>query len=203
MQISTLTSVALAALTLLSTGPEADAQLTARGDKYLGGILKGRRPRNAPVQRATSENWHDYFNAVSPENAGKWNFVEIGRDTMEWTALDSTYNYALERGLPWTIHSIIREEREPEWLRRLPAEEIRAEVEEWIALLAERYPETTYIDVVNEAAHDRLGSDELNAAFGGEGETGWDDPTTISKTPYPLAVRVHHELLQRRARRAS
>ena len=170
--------IASLGLALLAAAP-ATAQLITSGDKYLGGILKGKAPRHTPVQRALSEDWEEYFDAVSPENAGKWDFVEPERDVVDFSTLDKMYQFAVDRGLTFPIPPIIREEREPAWLRHLPPEEIREEVEEWIAALAERYPDTKYIDVVNEAAHDRLGSDELNAAFGGPGETGWDDVRAI------------------------
>ena len=172
-------SLFLTTILALSAAVPAGAQLVTEGDKYLGGILKGRAPRHTPVQRAVDEDWEEYFDAVSAENANKWRFVEPERDSLDFSTLDKMYNFAVDRALPFTLHPIIREEDEPAWLRHLPAEEIRAEVEEWIAALAERYPATAYIDVVNEGPHDRLGSDELNAAFGGPGETGWDDVRAI------------------------
>ena len=59
----------------------------------------------------------------------------------------------------------------------------REEVEEWIRLVGERYPDMDFVDVVNEP---------LNApppfmnALGGNGETGWD-------WPQPLAQWLHQQ----------
>ena len=44
-------------------------------------------------------------------------------------------------------------------------------MEEWIKAYAQRYPETDFIDVVNEPIHAPAGYRE---ALGGSGETGWD-----------------------------
>ena len=156
---------------LLLTGAAAHAQLAAGQDKFFGCLLEGRPGKEKPVP----DTWHDLFNQVSPENAGKWGRVEPVRDSMDFSVLDEQYAYAQDRGLPFLLHSITRLEQEPPWLRHLPPEEIVEEFEEWIAALAERYPDTDLIDVVNEAPHGKLGSLPFKQALGGTGETGWDN----------------------------
>ena len=164
-------AAALAAVfALLLAAPAAHAQLAAGQAKYLGSVLDGRPGKEQPIP----PRFHELFNQVSPENSGKWANVEHERDVMDFGALDEHYAYARDRGLPFLLHSITRQEKEPDWLRRLPPDEIRAEFEEWIATLAQRYPDVYAIDVINEGGHYKLGSPELVAALGGSGATGWD-----------------------------
>src|SRR4029077_18693056 len=62
--------------------------------------------------------------------------------------------------------------QQPSWLAQLSDAEQRDEVEEWIRLYCERYPDTPMIDVVNETPpHTHTSS---LAALGGAGSSGYD-----------------------------
>ena len=170
------TVLTLAAVLTLAL-PDLRAQIAAGLDKHFGCLIEGRPGKEKPVP----ETLHDYFNHITPENSGKWHRVEATRDSMDWSVLDEHYAFARDRGLPFFFHTLIREEAEPGWLNDLDSAEIRAEVEEWFGAVAERYPDIWGIDVVNEAAHDGLGSPELKAAFGGAGESGFEDIVNVYK----------------------
>lgn len=116
-------------------------------------------------------NFSRYWNQVTPENAGKWGSVEGTRDKMNWTQLDAMYNYAKSKGYPFKQHCFVWGAQEPSWVSSLSQEEQRAELEEWIRLYGERYPDTDYIDVVNEMFHV---TPSYKNAIGGDGSTGWD-----------------------------
>ncbi len=131
------------------------------GEKFLGNIFNGLPD---PI-------FDRYWNQITPENVGKWGSVEIVRDKMTWSGLDLMFDYAQEQGFPVKQHTFIWGQQEPLWMADLPPDEQRAEVEEWMELFAERYPDVEMIDVVNEAQH---APPSYKDAIGGEGETGWD-----------------------------
>jgi len=112
-----------------------------------------------------------YWNQLTPENAGKWGSVEGTRGQMNWTQLDAMYKYAKSKGYPFKQHVFVWGAQEPSWVKSLSQAEQRAEVEEWIRLYGERYPDTDYIDVVNEMFHV---TPSFKDALGGNGSTGWD-----------------------------
>lgn len=134
----------------------------AIGNRFLG---------TAPSSEADYVDTATYFNQVTPENAGKWGSVESVRDEMNWTDLDVAYEFAKANGFPFKLHTLIWGQQAPEWMDELPADEQLAEIEEWMSLLAERYPDVETIDVVNEPLH---APPSFTEALGGDGESGWD-----------------------------
>ena len=164
------------------------------GEKFLGNIFNGLPD---PI-------FDQYWNQITPENVGKWGSVEIVRDKMTWSGLDLMFDYAQEQGFPVKQHTFIWGQQEPLWLADLPPDEQRAEVEEWMELFAERYPDVEMIDVVNEAQH---APPSFKDAIGGEGETGWDWiiwSFEKARELFPNATaphqRLQHPVLCRRVR---
>lgn len=93
------------------------------------------------------------------------------RDSMNFGELDQAYEFAKSNGLPFKLHTLIWGQQQPNWITTLSTADQLAEIEEWMAALAARYPNVDYIDVVNEPLHAKPG---YRAALGGEGTTGWD-----------------------------
>lgn len=141
---------------------DSDKVFVAIGNRFLG---------TAPGSAADFEDLTAYFNQLTPEDAGKWGSVEAERDVMNWDGLDTAYNFAMEQGIPFKLHTLVWGQQAPAWLEDLSADEQLAEIEEWFAALAERYPNVDMVDVVNEPLHAPAGYRE---ALGGAGETGWD-----------------------------
>lgn len=137
------------------------AQLANGKCRYLGNI----------ISTYTPSDFTSYWNQITPENAGKWGSVEATRDVMNWSALDNAYNTAKTHNIPFKQHTFVWGQQQPSWITSLPEQEQREEVEEWIKLFCERYPDTDFIDVVNEPLHARP---EYRVALGGAGTTGWD-----------------------------
>jgi len=100
-------------------------------------------------------NFDLYWNQVTPENSGKWGSVEIGRDIYEWGGLNNAYNYALDRDFPFKHHTLVWGQQQPWWLQYLDSASQAEEVEEWIRLVGERYPDMDFVDVVNEPLPNR------------------------------------------------
>lgn len=129
------------------------AQLAKGKCRFLGNVIAGSVPTNFTT----------YWNQVTPENSGKWGSVEATRDVMNWAPLDLAYDFAKANGYPFKQHTFVWGQQQPGWVATLmndtsiPEEEryaeVRNEVEEWIRLYSERYPDTDYIDVVNEPFH--------------------------------------------------
>jgi len=124
------------------------------------------------------------WNQSTPGNAGKWGSVEYTRNAMNWSVLDSTYNVAKRFHMLFKEHTLIWGAQQPPWIGDLDSATQRAEIEQWFAALAGRYPEIDLIDVVNEPIHNApngmvpWGTTTPNVdyaqALGGAGETGWD-----------------------------
>lgn len=139
--------------------------------KFLGNIYS-----NSQVKRLDQ-----YWNQVTPENAGKWGSVEGTRDNMNWGPLDATYNLAKENGFPFRFHVLVWGNQQPTWMKELSQEDQLLEIEEWFNAVADRYDDIDYLEVVNEPLHDPptdqngdSGSGGYYDALGGAGETGWD-----------------------------
>jgi endo-1,4-beta-xylanase len=150
-----------ACLALAGSFGAAHAQIAAGKPKFLGNIIAGSVP----------SNFNAYWNQVSPENSGKWGSVEPVRNQMNWTQLDMAYNYARSNGFPFKQHTFVWGAQEPSWIGSLSASSQAYEVEEFMRLYCARYPQTQYIDVVNEPLHQPA---SYRNALGGSGSTGWD-----------------------------
>lgn len=150
-----------AAVALLGSANLAQAQIATGKTKFLGNIIAGNPPAN----------FNTYWNQVSPENAGKWGSVEPVRGQMNWGPLDTAYNYARANGMPFKQHTFVWGSQEPNWIGSLSAAQQAEEVEDFMRQYCQRYPQTQYIDVVNEPLHQPA---SYRAALGGAGSTGWD-----------------------------
>lgn len=154
-------SVAWILTLLFSLALEGNAQLADDKCKFLGNVIAGFTP----------SDFTTYWNQVTPENAGKWGSVENVRDVMQWTQLDNAYNTAKNNGFPFKQHTFIWGQQSPTWIDALPPAEQLEEITEWIQAYCGRYPETAFIDVVNEPLH---AAPTYMTALGGAGTTGWD-----------------------------
>jgi len=136
--------------------------LTGIGNKFFG---------TAATTAADYPSLLDYFNQITPGNAGKWGSVEATRDQMNWTELDTAYQFAKQNGLRFKLHTLIWGQQQPSWVTSLTPAQQLAEIEQWMSLAAQRYPDVQLVDVVNEPLH---AVPAYSAALGGAGATGWD-----------------------------
>jgi endo-1,4-beta-xylanase len=139
-----------------------DPPIATGNAKYLGAAWS---PGTASL------NFANYWNQVTPENGGKWGTVEGTRDVMNWAQADEAYALAKSHGFTFKWHTLVWGSQQPGWIAALPAEEQLAEIDEWYAAIAARYPEIDQIDVVNEPLH---APPAYINALGGAGTTGWD-----------------------------
>ncbi len=149
------------------SGGETTQPLAHGLGKFLGNVYS-----NSQVP-----GFEQYWNQVTPENAGKWGSVEGTRDQMNWGTLDASYQFAKTHGFPFRFHVLVWGNQQPGWIAALPQDEQLAEIEEWFRAVAERYPEMEYVEVVNEPLHDPPdgpGDGGYMEALGGTGATGWD-----------------------------
>jgi endo-1,4-beta-xylanase len=144
--------------------------LASNQPKFVGNIY-------SPVQ---VNNFEAYWNQVTPENAGKWEYVEGIRDSMNWFGLDAAYNLAKDNDFPFRFHVLIYGSNVPAWMDTLqPADQLE-EIREWFQAVADRYPDIDYLEVANETLPNHNPPDgnggriDLETALGGTGETGWD-----------------------------
>lgn len=155
--------------------------------KFLGSAY------SIPNQRP---NFTAYWNQVTPENAGKWGSVEGTRNVMNWAELDSAYKLAKDNGFPFKLHTLIWGSQQPSWMETLTPAEQLAEIKEWFAAVAQRYPAIDFIEVVNEPLHtppDAGHSGKYIDALGGSGSTGWDwvlNSFRLARQYFPASTKL-------------
>jgi len=159
-------SVVILLLITMAFLHQATSQPLATGkDKFLGSCVTSIR-----------SDFTKYWNQVTAENAGKWASVEGTRDVYNWASLDNIYNYAISNGFRYRHHNLVWGQQQPSWITSLDSATQRAQVEEWIRLVGERYPKIDFIDVVNEPLSAPAA---YKNALGGNGATGWDWVITV------------------------
>jgi endo-1,4-beta-xylanase len=168
--------------------PAVDQPPLAQGaSKWLGMVCCGN-------QRPFLEN---YFNQVTPENAGKWGSVEATRDVFTWDALDEALAVAQDNGFPFRFHVLLWGSQQPDWIEALPPEEQVAEIREWFEAVNERYGDALdYIEVVNEFENQPpIATNEGNYidALGGAGASGYDWVLTafrLAREVFPATAQL-------------
>jgi len=178
-------SIAFVFSVAMILGDPAFAQIANGKPKFVGNVTGGSVP----------SNFGTYWNQVTPENGSKWGSVEGTRNQMNWAAADAAYNWAQANGYKFKFHTFVWGSQFPGWLTSsgLTTAQQRAEIEEWIRLACQRYPNTWAIDVVNEPIKTAL---PWKAALGGDGTTGWDWVITafqIARTNCPNAKLLINE----------
>jgi endo-1,4-beta-xylanase len=131
--------------------------------KFVGNITTNGQVR---------DDFVEYWDQITPENEGKWGSVEAARNQMSWSGLDRAHDYAKMHGIPFKGHTFVWGSQQPNWIGGLSQAEQKAEVEEWIRLFCERYPDVALIDVVNEPPPHT--TPVYLEAMGGAGASGYD-----------------------------
>lgn len=107
--------------------------------KFVGNITTGNQVDAANL------TFSDYWDQITPENAGKWGSVQLSvGGAYNWTTLDAIYDYAEDHGIVFKQHAFIWGSQQP---GGSPNE---AQVKDWMQSFCDRYPNTRLIDVVNE-----------------------------------------------------
>jgi endo-1,4-beta-xylanase len=133
------------------------------GKKFAGNITTSGQVRS---------DFAMYWDQITPENEGKWGSVEATHNQMNWAGLDRVHDYAKSHGIAFKQHNFVWGSQQPAWLSGMTAAEQKGEVEEWIRLFCERYPDVALIDVVNEPPPHTMPS--YADALGGAGSSGYD-----------------------------
>lgn len=126
-------------VTFTPTGPP----LATGKPKYLG----------CAYSTAQSANFSAYWNAVTPENGGKWGSAQPTQGAFNWTDLDNAYNQAKPATGTQSLfrmHTLIWGAQQPTWIKTLSSADQLVAIKAWFAAVAARYPNINHIDVVNE-----------------------------------------------------
>lgn len=130
---------------------------SASGKKFVGNIT---------TSGAVRSDFAKYWNQITPENEGKWGSVEATRGVYNWSALDRIYAYARQNNIAVKAHTFVWGSQYPSWINNLSASEQATAIEDWIRNFCTRYPDTKYIDVVNEAIPGHAPAAYAKNAFG-------------------------------------
>ncbi len=167
---STFTSAGV--IISVGTTPVKSSGMSAGKGKYLANI----------IYYSVRPDFNNYWNGVTSENDCKWGWVEKNRDVMNWTNADKAYNHAKNNNLAFRYHTIAWGSQYPKWIETLSPSDFQAEMEEYMAAIAARYPLIDQIDVLNENMHlntwnkqeHAAGTPYFRAGLGGPGATGYD-----------------------------
>ncbi|MBK8947158.1 MAG: endo-1,4-beta-xylanase [Ignavibacteriae bacterium] len=156
-----------------------DSSKFYQGPPYAEGMPKFLGNAYGDIQDNIFQN---YWNQLTPGNAGKWGSVANSIDTLRWNwnGLDRAYNCAKDNNLIFKNHTLIWGQQQPSWISTLDSAQQIKYIETWIRKVGERYPDIDMIDVVNEPLVNHNPPDGINGranykkALGGNGVTGWD-----------------------------
>lgn len=140
--------------------------MSACKGKYLANIIPG----------APQINYNTYWNGVTAENSCKWGPVEGTRDQFNWGGADVSYNHAKNNNMMFRYHALMWASQYPSWFKNLSSvAEAREEALEYMTAVAQRYPLTDQVDVINEqlAGH-QTDNPVFERLLGGTGSTGYD-----------------------------
>ena len=146
------------------------------------GLSAGKGKYIANLNGYNRSDFMNYWNGVTSENSCKWGSVEATRDVMNWTNADKAYNFAKNNHLSFRYHALVWGSQYPAWIKNLSPADFQAEVDEYMAAIAARYPLIDQIDVLNENIYlnswDKKehaeGTPYFRAGMGGPGVTGYD-----------------------------
>lgn len=143
--------------------------------KYLANIIGYNTPNS---------DYLELWNGVTAENGSKWGSIEATRDNMDFSNSDMTYQYAEDNNLMYRYHAIAWGSQYPTWLEALSTDvpAFRAEIEEYMSAVADRYDYLDQIDVLNENLYlntwngeeHQVGTPYFRTGLGGTGTTGYD-----------------------------
>ena len=118
---------------------------------------KGKYLANA-IANTPNVNYNAYWNGVTSENSCKWGSVENIRNTFNWTRANKCYNHAKENNLMFRYNAVVFASQYPAWLLLLKTEQAKTEVVEYMTAIADTFPLTDQIDVLN----DQIGNHQAN-----------------------------------------
>lgn len=144
--------------------------IASKQTKFVGNVLSS-------ISLIYSD-FANYWNQVTPGNAGKWGSVETSQGVYNWTTLDSMYHYAVAKGIPFKEHNLLWGQQQPNFISSLDSASQLQEIKNWMQNVGQRYPQMALCDVVNEPIHTLPNGASTNAnyikALGGTGTTGYD-----------------------------
>ncbi|MCK9561371.1 MAG: endo-1,4-beta-xylanase [Bacteroidales bacterium] len=159
---------------LITVGAQAAPSrgMSACKGKYLANI----------IPNSVRSDYGQYWNGVTAENSCKWGSVEGTRNVMNWGQADVAYNYARNNNLMFRYHALAWGSQYPQWITNLSVQDFRAEMEEYMVAIANRYKYIDQVDVLNENLYlntyngqeHAAGSPYFRAGLGGPGVTGYD-----------------------------
>src|SRR5690554_429821 len=152
----------------LTVGEEEPVQkgISAGKGKYLGNIISFRGPER---------DYLKYWNGVTAENGAKWGSIARTPDQENWRDADMAYDFARVNNLMYRYHALAWGSQYPEWIKELSPEAFQEALEAYIAAVAERYPFTDQVDVLNEQLREHAeGTQYFRDKLGGTGTTGYD-----------------------------
>ncbi|WP_088654557.1 endo-1,4-beta-xylanase [Geofilum rhodophaeum] len=152
----------------LTVGEEEPVQkgISAGKGKYLGNIISFRGPER---------DYLKYWNGVTAENGAKWGSIARTPDQENWRDADMAYDFARVNNLMYRYHALAWGSQYPEWIKELSPESFQEALEGYMADVAERYPFTDQVDVLNEQLREHAeGTQYFRDKLGGTGTTGYD-----------------------------
>ncbi|MGH3990879.1 MAG: endo-1,4-beta-xylanase, partial [Pseudonocardiaceae bacterium] len=139
--LTALLAWSLAMLGVLAVVAPAYASQPLRAHAAARGILIGTAVATGPLANETPYRTAAAreFNAVTAENAMKWDATEPNRGQFTFTAADQVMAFAEANGQQVHGHTLVWHSQTPGWVQGLDATQLRQAMQQHIATVVGRY----------------------------------------------------------------
>ncbi len=163
-----------------SSGVGGSDPVSVDHGKFVGNITTRNQVDSGNLKFA------DYWDQITPENAGKWGEVQGSPGgPYNWATLDAIYDYATTNRLLFKQHAFVWGQQQPSGQ---PNEQ---QLKDWMRSFCSRYPDTQMIDVVNEPPPHTTPSYANSIGGGTDGDWQWITNSFVWAREYcPQAILI-------------
>ena len=155
----------------------------SRVRRYMLGLANGAEKRLGNVivdGQSIPEDYEDYWNEITTDNACTWIAVEKERGNYDFSKCDAVHQWTVlnrwDTRMPFKFRNLLKGTHLPHWLNGLDVNETKEAITAWFDAVAKHYPEIYQIEVVdgavrNSTGHYHSGFDAYNnviEALGGD-----------------------------------
>ena len=143
--------------------PMSDAKIslkqTSHQFRYGANMLMLDEFGDEAMNQAYRDAFYQYFNigtvpfywSTLEAERGKPRYSKDSEKIYRRPAPDLCVDYCKEKGIDAKLHCLVYEAHVPEWLKKMPLDEVKAEYEKRFAEISERYADSLFeVEVINE-----------------------------------------------------
>ena len=136
----------------------------SRVRRYMLGLANGAEKRLGNVivdGQSIPEDYEDYWNEITTDNACTWIAVEKERGNYDFSKCDAVHQWTVlnrwDTRMPFKFRNLLKGTHLPHWLNGLDVNETKEAITAWFDAVAKHYPEIYQIEVVDGAVRNSTG----------------------------------------------